>query len=426
MLTPLRKSSSLKSPALLIAAISGRAIAQSARRAGFVPLVADFFVDLDTQDAAHACRKLDGDIARGIEWAALSRALEALAAESPSPILGLVYGSGFEDRPKVLTRIAKSWTLLGNDEATVAHLKDPESFFGEFDRLGVAHPATASKRPAKGEGASAWLVKRKGGAGGSHIGVSGTARARGKVYYQERVDGRAVSALFVANGKEARVLGFSEQWTAPSKRSPWRYGGAVRPAHLAAAAKEAMISAVERATFAFKIKGLASADFIVDGQSALLLEINPRPGATIDIFESSASPLIGLHLDAVCQAKLPRAALSLEGAMASAIVFAAEPVQVPFTMTWPDWVGDRPRPGEIIDKNRPICTVWARAGTKARAKSSVETRTKAVLAWIESKCRGNNREQNGQKGGRERGLARGVTERQHQGRAGRQIHHRGR
>ena len=176
----MRKSTSLKSPALLIAAISGRAIAQSARRAGFVPLVADFFADLDTQDAAHACRKLDGDIARGIEWAALSRALEALAAESPSPILGLVYGSGFEDRPKVLTRIAKSWTLLGNDEATVARLKDPESFFGEFDRLGVAHPATASKRPAKGEGASAWLVKRKGGAGGSHIGVSGTARARGK------------------------------------------------------------------------------------------------------------------------------------------------------------------------------------------------------------------------------------------------------
>ena len=71
----------LKRPALLIAAVTGRAIAQSARRAGFVPLVADFFADLDTQGAAHACRKLEGDIARGIEWPSLSRALEALAAE---------------------------------------------------------------------------------------------------------------------------------------------------------------------------------------------------------------------------------------------------------------------------------------------------------------------------------------------------------
>jgi len=422
----LRRNSSLKRPSLLIAAISGRAIAQSARRAGFVPLVADFFADLDTQDAAHACRKLDGDIARGINWPSLSRALEALAAESPSPILGLVYGSGFEDRPKLLTRIAKSWTLLGNDEATVARLKDPESFFGELDRLGVAHPATASKRPAKGEGASAWLVKRKGGAGGSHIGVSGTARARGKVYYQERVEGRAISALFVADGREARVLGFSEQWTAPSKRSPWRYGGAVSPARVAAAPEEAMVLAVERATSAFKIKGLASADFMVEGQSALLLEINPRPGATVDIFDSPAHPLIGLHLDAVMRAKFPRAALSLEGAMASAIVFAHKRVAVPLAMSWPVWVGDRPRPGEIIDKNRPICTVWARAGTKARAKSLVEARTKTVLACIESKCRGDYREQNGQKGGRERGLARRAAERQYQGRVGRQIHHRGR
>ena len=424
MLTPLRRSSSLKRPSLLIAAISGRAVAQSARRAGFVPLVVDFFADLDTRDAAHTCRKLDGDIARGFEWSSLSRALEALAAESPSPIFGLVYGSGFEDRPKLLTRIAKSWPLLGNDAAVVARIKDPESFFGELDRLGVAHPATASKRPAKDP--SAWLVKRKGGAGGSHIGVSGTARARGTVYYQERVEGRAVSALFVANGRDARVLGFSEQWTAPSKRSPWRYGGAMRPARLAPAAEQAMVSAVERATFTFKIKGLASADFMVEGQSALLLEINPRPGATVDIFDSSASPLIGLHVDAVMQAKLPRAAPSLAGATASAIAFARKRAAVPLAMSWPAWVGDRPRPGEIIDKNRPICTVWARAATTARAKSLIEARTKAVLACIESKCRGNNREQNGQKGGRERGLARGAAERQHQGRAGRQIHHRGR
>ncbi len=152
-------------------------------------------------------------------------------------------------------------------------------------------------------------MKRKGGAGGSHIGVGATARARGNVYYQERVDGSAVSALFVANGEEARVLGFSEQWTAPSKRSPWRYGGAVRPARLAAAAKEAMVSAVEHVTSAFSIKGLASADFMVHGQSAMLLEINPRPGATLDIFDSAASPLLGLHLDAVTQGKLPQGEL---------------------------------------------------------------------------------------------------------------------
>ncbi|MFZ2018315.1 MAG: ATP-grasp domain-containing protein [Methyloceanibacter sp.] len=416
------RSSLVDRPSLLIAAVSGRAIAQSARRAGFVPLVADFFADVDTQQAAHVCRKLEGDIARGMRWESLSRALEALAAESPSPLLGFVYGSGFEDRPDLLTRVAKGWRLLGNDEATVERLKDPESFFGALDRLGIAHPLTVNEPPARNE-VGAWLVKRKGGAGGSHIGVRATARARSNFYYQERVEGSAVSALFVANGEGARVLGFSEQWTAPSKRSPWRYGGAVRPARLAAAAKEAMVWAIGHLTSAFSIKGLASADFMVHGQSAMLLEINPRPGATLDIFDGQAAPLLRLHVDAVTHGKLPKGALKLTDAMASGIVFAPTRVQVPFTMTWPRWVADKPKGGEIIDKNRPICTVWARAATKARAKSLVETRTKTVLACIESKCRGDYREQNGQKGGSERDLSRGTAERQHQGRAGRQIHH---
>ena len=167
-------------PSLLIAAISGRAIAQSARRAGFVPLVADFFADVDTQQTAHACRKLDGDIARGMQWESLSRALEALAAASPSPLLGFVYGSGFEDRPELLTRIAKSWRLLGNDAATVERLKDPESFFAALDRLGIAHPLTVSETCQQEARSGAWLVKRKGGAGGSHIGVSATARGKGQ------------------------------------------------------------------------------------------------------------------------------------------------------------------------------------------------------------------------------------------------------
>ncbi len=56
-------------------------------------------------------------------------------------------------------------------------------------------------------------------------------RAAPDVYYQERVEGRAVSALFVGNGSRARVLGFSEQWTAPIAAQPlplWRRGAAGR------------------------------------------------------------------------------------------------------------------------------------------------------------------------------------------------------
>src|SRR3990170_8865443 len=182
MPTLLPRSSQAEGSSLLIAAISARALAQTARRAGFTPLVADFFADTDTQEAAHACRKLKGGIERGLRGESLLRALEALAELAPSPLLGFVFGAGFEDRPELLALIAKSWPLLGNHAATVKRLKAPEVFFAELDRLGIPHPLTASERPAKGAG---WLAKKRGGAGGSHIVPSRRMKGAPHVYYQE-------------------------------------------------------------------------------------------------------------------------------------------------------------------------------------------------------------------------------------------------
>ena len=408
------RSSQAEAGSLLIASVSGRQLAQAARRAGFTPLVADFFADTDTQEAAHACRKLGGDIARGMRRQSLLPALRALAALAPSPILGLVCGAGFEDRPELLTLMAKHWPLLGNDAATVARLKAPGSFFAELDRLGISHPATTRERPAKGAG---WLAKREGGAGGSHIAPSRLQRDTRSTYYQERVDGRAVSALFVADGRRARVLGFSEQWTAPTPRSPFRYGGALRPASLRQSVAREMASAVSAIARSFAVVGLASADFLVNGDAALLLEINPRPGATLDIFDCDATPLMRLHLEAIREGRLPRSGLKFDDAMASAIVYAPARVCVPSGMAWPDWSADRPKSAERIDKNRPICTVWARGSTRAQAKRLVEERICRILYGFQGVSRGEDVEQ---KGRNRRGAAKGVAERQRHGGAARQ------
>jgi uncharacterized protein len=393
----------------VIAAVSGRALAASALRAGLRPLVADFFADADTQTLAHTCRKLSGNISHGMCWKDLAPALDALAGAAPSAILGLIYGSGFEGRPELLTRIAQRWPLLGNDAATIERIKAPESFFRALAHLGIKHPLTTAKPPPRETG---WLAKRTGGAGGSHIVASRLKTGARNVYYQEHVKGRAVSALFVANGSDAQVLGFSEQWTAPSKRSLWRYGGAVRPAALPAGLVRAMTSAVKRVARAFELNGLGSADFMVSDEEPLLLEINPRPGATLDIFDSDVTPLLKVHFEAVMQGKLPRQGLKFPDAMASAIVYAKSRVAVPSRVAWPDWVADRPNSSQWIDKNRPICTVWARATTKARAKRLVEARISKVLAGFRRVSRGKEGEQ---KRGDRRHAPHGVAERQRQG-----------
>src|SRR5262245_32418818 len=367
-------------------------------------------------EVAYVCRKLVG-LARGFRWRSLYPALCALAELAPSPVIGLVYGSGFEDRPELLKLISRRWPLFGTAAAAVAGLKSPENFFATLDRLGIAHPPTQSEPPAHDR---RWLVKKRGGAGGSHIAPSRLAKAKADIYFQEHAAGRAVSALFVANGGEARVLGFSEQWTSPLPVRPGRYGVAVCPAILSPSLARKMTAAVKKLARAYPIKGLASADFLLNGQGPLLLEINPRPGATLDIFDRARRPLLALHVEAVREGKLPARALELQGAMASAIVYAAaRRGQAPADGLRAAWVADRPQPSEWIDKSRPICTVSARARTAALARGLAESRRRKILQLFQAASTGDAGERHRKKGATTK-RRENLDERQRQGGAPRQ------
>ena len=85
------------------------------------------------------------------------------------------------------------------------------------------------------------------------------------------------------------------------------------------------------------------------------------------------------------------AGLKFDDAVASSIVYAPKGFVVPADMIWPAWAADRPKSSEWIDKNRPICTVLARAETKTRAKRLVEARIQKVLASFKSLSRGEER-----------------------------------
>ena len=109
---------------------------------------------------------------------------------------------------------------------------------------------------------------------------------------------------------------------------------------------------MERVAQCFDLKGLGSADFLVNGEDFYLLEINPRPGATLDIFDSEAEPLLRIHLEAVLDNRLPTALRNLPAATAAAIVYATEPITVSQTMIWPDWTV-RSAPDRGTHRQRP-------------------------------------------------------------------------
>jgi predicted ATP-grasp superfamily ATP-dependent carboligase len=364
-----------RSRVVLIAAAAGRALAASAYRAGFVPLVADFFGDQDTLALARAHVRLDASRERGMDAQELLAALEAL--EKIARPCGIVCGTGFEDRPELLDQIARRWTLYGNGAEAVARLKDPIAFAALCRAENIPHPETCSDEPAD---PAEWLIKRRGGAGGGHV-----RRARRSniidrsLYYQRRVTGMPISALLLANGRRALILGWSAQWSSPTASGLFRYGGAVRPAPIESKTAGALAAALQRLVATARLVGLNSADFLVDRDKFWLLEINPRPGATLDIFEPRDRTLFALHLQA-CRETLPTVAAKLEDAAAAAIVYADRDISSVPAIVWPAWTADRPRPGISVRSGEPLCTVRSNAATAAAARALVRERGLMVLA----------------------------------------------
>jgi uncharacterized protein len=370
---PLRsRASFMDSKAVVIVAASGRALAASARRGGYLPLAIDWFGDSDTLALVAAHAGLADGLARGMTADALDVAIAAVT-KSYQP-LGIVCGTGFEDRPELLEHLAHHGRIFGCGADTVRRIKDPAAFASLCLDCAVPHPEISFARPSD---ASGWLAKRKGGAGGSHV-VAAATREATNFYYQRQVPGESVSALFLADGKRALVLGFSSQWASPAPHQPFRYGGAIRPALLPKNISDLLEDAVRKIARAIPMLGLCSADFLVDGDDFRLLEVNPRPGATLDIFEAPQKSLFALHM-AACAGELAAQAPSLAGVDATAIAYGKHDMHVP-AFDWPEWTADRPRAGTMIRQGEPLCTILAAAAGHAETRALIEQRLETILA----------------------------------------------
>jgi uncharacterized protein len=359
-------------PSILIAALSGRAAANSARRAGFAPLVADLFGDDDMRAAAAASRRVAGDLATGFSDDSLIAALSNMAKVASKPPVGFVYGAGFEDRPGLLAQIADRWPLIGNMPETVAAVKDPWRLAETLGELDIAHPEIGTQaRFTPG-----WLLKRRGGAGGTHINKAGVG-----TYAQRRVEGRSVSVLFLAGRSGVDVVGFSDQWTEPTPSQPFRFGGASAPADIDEELAEDLGKAVRKVAHGFSLKGLNSADFIVGRAGWWLIEINPRLGATLDLFDNHGE-LFTAHIAAV-RGEPPPPLEQPPGGRAIQLLYTPAAISSMPRMNWPDWIADRPSPGEVVPAQTPLCTILANAKTPAEARRLCELRAEDVLKnWV--------------------------------------------
>jgi uncharacterized protein len=364
-------------PAIIVVGYSARALASSAAHAGFTPLSIDVFGDDDMRETSRASVKLDGGLSEGLTADNVCRAVEMLV-NLHNPI-GLVYGAGFEHQPETLAAIAERTRVFGNSADILKRAKDPVAFAQACEANGVRHPPIAFDPPGEPE---LWLMKRRGGAGGAHIAAADDPkRALGDCYFQRRVGGRSISALFLANEGSAEIVGLSTQWTAPTPSSPFRYGGAAGPVDIEPPQAEEIARSVVAMTSELNLVGLNSADFLVSDDAVWLIEVNPRPGATLDVFESNENPLFARHV-AACEGRRMLASSSF-AVKAAETVYAPHEVAVREGLNWPDWAVDRSPPGTRFSSGDPVCTVLASGATVDSARACASERAQEIIALVQ-------------------------------------------
>ena len=265
-----------------IVGASARAAAFSALRAGFEPRCADLFADLDLAAVAPVDQVHPRDFPDAL------RALERHAPAAP-----FLYTGGLENEPGLIDALASRRPLWGIAGCSLRRARDPRILAEVARGVGLPAPALAFDADGLPRNGS-WLVKPRASSGGAGIRflVADTTHGASD-YFQKRVAGLDVSALFLGDGSNTRMIAVTRQILG-RPGALFAYVGSVGPWPV----PETTRGSIERlgGTLAnsLNLRGLFGIDLILRDDVPWLIEVNPRYTASVEVIEHAA----GLRLAA--------------------------------------------------------------------------------------------------------------------------------
>ena len=307
--------------------------------------------------------------------------------------VGIVCGTGFEDRPEFLDRLAERWPLLGKRGRA-----SRRSRAGNPCR--ARQPLRAASRNASrcGPHERGWIAKRRRRRRRLPRGWRAGVRRMRAWLFPGKGRGRSGLGARSRSGRCAMVHRPQHAMGRPRARQPYRYGGAVRPAGLTEDAETA-IADIARA----RRRGVASwgstAWISLSAHRVAPDRRQPAPRRDRRYLRPAGGAASRCMWRRATAGSPRNARHSWRGGGAHRLCGSPKTSSFPAKSTWPEWAADRAAARERIDKRRPICTVLARAGTKGREKRLVETR-KASAGRDKNGVEGNSREGQGAKGER--------------------------
>ncbi len=341
----------LESKKVLIIANSGRMLAQMLKKAGYDVVVIDCFSDTDTQALSLECIKVNSLALEHIK-------LAICILTSRYKLSFAIIGSGFERYFSSLKFLHQKLKVLGNPASVFSAVQNKAHFFSTLKQLKVPYPEVSFQMPEFNDD---WLIKPMQGEGG--LGIKKFERLREKndtCYWQRFINGFPLSALFIANGSSFKICGFHKQQVVSINGDEFVFSGIISYPGLDSEIKAQLNGWVSSLVNEFGLIGLNSVDFILENNHCYVLEVNPRPSASMQLYDAN---LIRGHINS-CLDKSLDIQISLKEYSGYQVVFAETNVVIKKNIQWPKWIVDRPQAGSLINTGMPICSIIARRGSE--------------------------------------------------------------
>lgn len=330
-------------------------LASCAKNIGFTPLVIDCFSDIDTQKLALDCNKVDR-----LDLDRVKTAFFYLKLKNSFSYV--VYGSGLECYPATLEFLNQNLIVLGNTPDTFFAIQNKLKFFQTLTKLQIPFPETIFVPPVTKDD---WLIKPMQGEGGSGMQrYKGLLNDSPDIYWQKYQAGIPISVLFVANGCDFKIIGFNKQFVTSLADNDFVFSGVINQPEISRRLVNRVSDWLSSLVDRFSLKGINSLDLIVNDQQCYVLEINPRPSASMQLYDKN---LLSVHIDSFRCRELTSVS-KVRDYHGYQIIFAETDVCIRKNVLWPEWTADTPYAGAIINTATPICSIIARGKNEQQVK----------------------------------------------------------
>jgi methenyltetrahydromethanopterin cyclohydrolase len=295
----------------------------------------------------------------------------------------LVYGSGFEFHLETLFWLSEHFTVLGNTSVTFQQVQDKFFFFATLQQLQIPFLETHFTAPPRGT--NEWLIKPIAGEGGAGIQrYDSQEPSEGTVYWQRYQKGSVGSVLFVTDGESVQIIGFNGQWVESGQTPyPFVFSGVRHCPIVGVRYGQQLLDWLNQIVGAFSLVGLNSLDFIMNKGQLWILEINPRPSASLMLYDGyGRNKLFERHVQGCLGYLMDIPVPSIDNHRGYQVLYAYYELVIPEQVEWPDWVLDKPSVGVIIPINGPICSIIAAEQNTERLTDLLNHRARVVYQLL--------------------------------------------